>query len=467
MTNEPIGIGWFRRDLRLHDNASLRAALDHGRVICLFVVDDRLRNGRFASRNREWFIRESLAELAEAVRARGGAFIVRNGPPESVVPAIAREFGASAVFVSRDYSPYGRARDQRVVAALQDDGVEFVESPGVLGVEPEAVVNDKGAGFGVFSAFYRRWEVVERGPVLGMPKNLTAPEPFDAPSGIDDWHVERPVAEVIDPGEHAARTRLAEFARGDSAVAYAGDRDRLDLGGTSRLSQDFRAGLLSPREVLARLDAPGAARFRQEVAWRDFYTHLAWHQPRVLREPFRADMKRLRWKADEEGWDAWTRGLTGFPVVDASMRQLVATGWMHNRGRMITASFLAKNLFIDYRRGEQFFMRHLTDGDPAVNNGGWQWSSSVGTDAQPYFRVFNPVLQGKKFDPDGEFVRRWVPELERVPLKYLHAPWTMPAAVQAQVHCVLGTHYPGPIVAPEGAIPRATQFFEAATKSNT
>lgn len=459
MSDHPVSLVWFRRDLRLHDHPALSEAVTVGPVVCLYVVDDRLLSGRFPSPNREWFLRESLAELAGAIRERGGVLFVRRGNPETVVPAAAREFGVTTVFASRDYAPFGRKRDEAVSESLAAAGVQFMEAPGVLAVEPERVLNDSGGGFGVFSAFFRRWVAVERRPVLPAPVAIAAPPGVAPGNELEEWHP-RPHADgVISPGESAARVRLESFA-GDVA-AYVDRRDLLDTDGTSRLSQDLRFGLLSPNEVLARTAGPDSAKFEQEVAWRDFYSHLAWHHPRVLRETYRTDMANLPWRDDPAGWTAWTEGRTGFPVVDAAMRQLVATGWMHNRARMVAASLLTKNLFIDYRDGECFFMRHLTDGDIAVNNGGWQWTASTGTDAQPYFRVFNPVLQGQKFDPSGEFVRRWVPELAKVPLKYLHNPWTMPPAVQSQSQCVIGQHYPAPIFEPAGAVPRAKAFFES------
>ncbi len=460
MSEVPPSILWFRRDLRVYDQPALGEALATGPVIGLFVIDVRLLQGRFASPNREWFLRESLAELAEAFRARGGVLVVRRGRPEELLPAAVREFGATNVFVSRDYSPFGRARDSRVAATLASIGVSFVEAPGVLAIEPEQVVNDSGGGFGVFSAFFRRWIARERPPVIPAPATIPAPAGISPGNELERWQPSRPTPDLIAPGESAARARLDSFASGDVGK-YADLRDRLDLDGTSRLSQDLRWGLLSPNEILARTSGPGSAKFEQEVAWRDFYEHLAWHTPRVLRDAYRRDMANLRWRDDPAGLAAWQEGRTGFPIVDASMRQLVATGWMHNRGRMIAASFLTKNLFIDYRAGERFFMRHLVDGDVAVNNGGWQWTASTGTDAQPYFRVFNPVLQGLKHDPDGDFVRRWVPELAHVPAKFVQAPWTMPPGVQSQAHCIIGTHYPEPITDPTGAVPRAKAFFES------
>jgi len=456
--SEGTAVVWFRRDLRLHDQPALSAALSHRRLLCLFVLDDRLLHGRHASPNRTWFLRESLQALATEIADRGGALLVRSGRPEDVVPAVARETGAVAVFVSRDYGPFGRARDRRVAAALSTAGIEFVDLPGVLAVEPEQVSSRGGGPLTIFTFFYRRWSDVPPRSLLFAPDRVPPPPP-----GIDvherlRWQATKPPAELLPGGEPAARGRLQTWLTGGLA-RYAEDRNRLDLEGSSRLSQDLRWGLLSANEVRQRLGGPGAEAFGRELAWRDFYHHIAWHKPRVLREPFRPAMARLRWSCDTAALAAWQEGRTGYPVVDAAMRQLVATGWMHNRARMIAASFLTKNLLIDYREGERFFLRHLVDGEVAVNNGGWQWASSTGASAQPSFHVFSPVLQGRRFDPEGTFVRRWLPELARVPTRYVHEPWAMPMALQHQTDCVIGGDYPAPIVPPTGATLRARIFY--------
>lgn len=456
--SEGTAVVWFRRDLRLHDQPALSAALGHRRVLCLFVLDDRLLHGRHASPNRAWFLRECLDDLEDQVAQLGGALLVRNGRPEEVVPAVARDAGAATVLVSRDYGPFGRARDRRVAEGLAATGIELAEFPGVLAVEPEAVFSKTGGPLTVFMPFFRRWSEVPMRAVLPAPERIPPPPPgFERAA---EWRgdSDKLRGDLLPRGEPAARQRLEAWVAGGLA-RYAEDRNRLDLEGSSRLSQDLRWGLLSPSEVRQRLEGRGAAAFERELAWRDFYHHLAWHLPGVLREPFRATMRRLPRSTDAGLLGAWQKGRTGYPVVDAAMRQLVATGWMHNRARMVVASFLTKNLFIDYREGERFFLRHLVDGDVAVNNGGWQWVSSTGTDAQPYFRVFNPVLQGRRFDPEGRFVRYWIPELTAVPVRYLHEPWAMTSEVQKEAGCVIGRDYPAPIVPATGAVPRARAFF--------
>jgi deoxyribodipyrimidine photo-lyase len=270
--------------------------------------------------------------------------------------------------------------------------------------------------------------------------------------GLSDLELPAPSADTRafpEPGETAARRRLARWLEAGIGD-YAETRDQLDGDGTSRISQDLRFGLLSPIEIADQAGeaerGPGPGAWLAELCWRDFYLQLLAHHPRVLREPFRAAFRGFSWANDPAGLEAWRTGRTGYPVVDAAMRHLGRNGFMPNRARMIVASFLAKHLRIDWREGETHFMRHLVDGEPAANDGGWQWTASTGTDAQPWFRVFDPVSQGQRFDPHGTYVRRWVPELARVPDAYIHAPWTMPGDVQAELRCRIGIDYPAPIV---------------------
>ncbi len=260
------------------------------------------------------------------------------------------------------------------------------------------------------------------------------------------------------------RARLDCWLASAALPAYAEGRNRLDTDGTSRLSADLKLGTLSPLEVLLAAEGPGDGRrvYVSELAWREFYHHVLWHFPHVVRSAFRPAYDAVPWIDDPDGLEAWREGRTGYPVVDAAMRQLAGSGWMHNRARMIAASFLAKDLLVDWRAGEAHFMRHLVDGDVASNNGGWQWTAGTGTDAAPYFRVFNPVSQGRKFDPAGAYVRRWVPELARVPDAYVHEPWTMPPDVQAAAGCVIGRDYPAPIVDHAAARERALAAYAAA-----
>jgi len=419
---------WFRRDLRLHDHVGLTAALADGdRIAPLFVIDERLQEGRFRSANRLWFMRGSVSALATALEIRGAPLSVVRGDPSEVVSDFAAAVGAGRVVVSRDYTPYGRWRDARVAAALGRGGIAWATFPGLLVHEPEAVTTAEGRPFRVFGPFRRAWlEQIQRDV-------LAAPDAIRGSGRVDGRRVEDLLERVTPsadlallpvPGEDAARERLARWTGSPALGRYATDRDRLDLDGTSRLGQDLRWGLLSPAEVVARSAGPGEGRqrFLGELAWRDFYAHLLWHEPRAARASWRPALEQVAWERDPRVIDAWYSGRTGFPIVDAAMRQLTRSGWMHNRARMITASFLTKHLGVDWRVGEQYFMKHLVDGDPASNNGGWQWAASTGTDAQPWFRIFNPTLQAVRHDPDGAYVRRWLPELAGLAGVAIHAP---------------------------------------------
>ena len=454
---------WFRRDLRLRDHPALLAAAVADRVAPLFVLDDGLL-GPDASPNRVWFMVETLRELARDLEASGSRLHVRRGRPEDVVPAFARETGATRVHVSRDYTPYGRRRDERVAGLLSAAGVELRRHAGVLVHEPEHLAAADGRYYSVYSPFRRAWDRLEVRPVHAAPDRLPpAPALPDEPpaAALLDAVDAGPTADrglLPPPGEPAARRRLERWLQG-GVDRYDETRDRLDdPDGTSRLSQDLRFGLLSAAEVVARSlgEGEGRRRFVAELGWRDFYAHVLWHEPDLLRASFRPEMDAAFTTApDDPSVAAWIEGRTGYPVVDAAMRQLTASGWIPNRGRMVVASFLTKHLLADRRIGERQFWRHLVDGDHASNNGGWQWAASTGTDPQPYFRIFNPILQGKRFDPEGTWIRRWVPELANVPPAWINEPWSMPDEVQREAGCRIGRDYPAPIVRHEDARERA------------
>ena len=419
---------WFRRDLRLHDHPALTAAhADGDRIAPLFVIDERLLAGRFRSANRLWFMRGSVSALAAALEVRGAPLSVLRGDPSEVVPAFAAAVGAGRVVASRDYTPYGRGRDQRVAAALGLRGIEWDPHPGLLIHEPEDVATANGQPFRVFGPFQRAWLEQPARDILAAPDAIAGVGAVNGRRVEDVFAAMTPSADpalLPEPGEGPARERLARWAASRALDRYATDRDRLDVEGTSRLGQDLRWGLISPSAVRERCAGPGEGRrrFLSELAWRDFYAHLLWHEPRLSRASFRPSLDQVAWEHDPRVIDAWRTGRTGYPVVDAAMHQLTMSGWMHNRARMIAASFLTKHLGVDWRVGEQHFMEHLIDGDPASNNGGWQWAASTGTDAQPWFRIFNPTLQAIRHDPEGEYVRRWVPELAGLSRDVIHAP---------------------------------------------
>jgi deoxyribodipyrimidine photo-lyase len=371
-----------------------------------------------------------------------------------VVPTLARAWHVQRVVAHRWTEPIGRERDRRIQRALS---VPFDLYEGETLLPPGSLRTSSGSPYNVFTPFSRAFhQAFEVGDALPAPRALPPlPEDIDAAGEplpeLGDLGINRN-ERLLAGGESAAKTRLTRFIR-DAAKRYHLDRDRLDLGGTSRLSQDLKFGTLSPRTAWDRVtvalarSAPSARRsFQNELLWREFTHATLWARPELLSAPFRPAFAAFPYRDDAGVWDAWTSGTTGYPVVDAAARQLLTEGFVHNRARMISASFLTKHLLVHYRRGEAHYMKYLTDGDWAQNNAGWQWSAGCGADAQPYFRVFNPVLQGEKFDPDGAYVRRYLPELANVPARHVHAPFRAPSGVLATAGVRLGVSYPRPIV---------------------
>ena len=448
-------IHWFRRDLRMIDNTALTAAAarSEGDVLPVFIIDPALTGGRDVAKARLNFMVGCLRDLDAHLRQRGSRLLIRRGDPARILPDLARETGATRVSFNLDYTPLARRRDSRVIAALRASGLEVDAHRDAYIREPGDVLSGAGAPYTVFTPFKRAW--------LALPKDwspaTTAPAlraPADLESeGLPDPDPDPPA--LPPPGERPAFARLRQFDRSGGLDAYADQRDRLAADGTSRLSAHLRFGALSPRQAAqAALDAgdsKGAQTFLSELIWREFYAHVLFHFPHADQANFNHAYDALTWGSGDAAEDArrfamWTQGRTGYPIVDAAMRQLAETGWMHNRARMITASFLTKDLHLDWRLGESFFMRTLIDGDPASNNGGWQWAAGTGTDAQPWFRVFNPTLQGQRFDPDGAYVRQWVPELAGYSAADIHAPSEASPLIQGAAGCVVGETYPAPIV---------------------
>ncbi|MGI8580487.1 MAG: cryptochrome/photolyase family protein [Solirubrobacteraceae bacterium] len=463
-------IVWFRRDLRLHDHPPLvRALAEHDHVVPVFVFDRRLIGGRFPSPGRTQFLLDSLRELSAALEERGAQLIVREGLPHEEIAKLAGEVAADAVYFASDVSPYARARDQVARAALEQAGVRAVFTPGNFCADFGKLATKDGRPYTVFSPFYRSWDVAPRRTVHRAPPEIPGP-PSAVPTGalpaLRDFGLE-PDPRLVDPipaGEAEARDRLSAFLGGPLDL-YAERHDRL-AGGTSVLSPHIHFGNVSVREIEERVlrhDGEGPDAFRRQLAWRDFYGSVLWHFPDNAFEPFQERYASLEAPGEEEHLGAWKEGVTGYPLVDAGMRQLRATGWMHNRARLVTGSFLVKDLHVDWRHGEAHFMRHLLCGDEAQNNGNWQWVASVGVDPAPVFRrMFNPTRQWERFDDEGEYVRRWVPELARVPLERLGEPWTMSDAEQEACGCVIGRDYPGPIVDHADERKRALALYGAA-----
>lgn len=447
------GIFWFRSDLRLRDNRGLAALAARAEALTpVFVLDSALLASERTGGPRVRFLLDCLGRLADTLEERGSRLVVRRGDPEREIPRLARELRADRVVWNRDYSPFARRRDARVGDALSRLGVDVVTCKDRVVYESAEIQSTSGRPYAVYSPYRKAWrgrwdrdpELPERAPRLPPPIPGAKGEGIPAAA---DLGFSAGGAEIPTGGEAAARRRLHTFLDGGVAQ-YSRRRDRPAVDGTSRLSPYLRFGVISPRECVAaalargreeRAARRGADTWVDELVWRDFYAAILAEHPRVATESYRRELAGLRWEEDEEGFQAWCEGRTGYPIVDAGMRQLAATGWMHNRARMIVASFLTKDLLIDWRRGEAFFYRALVDGDPASNNGGWQWSASTGTDAQPWFRIFNPVAQGRRFDPEGAYVRRFVPELEGVPDSHVHRPWELPAAERPAA-------YPPPVV---------------------
>lgn len=417
-------IWWIRRDLRLRDNPTLQVALAHGDVIPVFVRDPHLMTA-LSSRRRS-FLWEALKGLDTDLRFKGSRLLLRSGTPEAALTQLVIDTGATAIFAEEDFTPYARKRDENIARSLP---LKLVQ--GQLVYHPMAALKSDGTPYTVFTPFSKNWKAL-------LPPSLTifpAPERMPAvPAELKSE--EHSVGErnpLFPASEAEAQGRLADFVN-EKIFSYTEDRNQLDLDGTSSLSPYLHFGLLglsdavhnaqqvisSARDTESR---KGAETWLNELIWRAFYIHILYHFPHVRERSFRPKYDHIQWVNDPHEFENWKNGRTGYPIVDAGMRQLRQSGWMHNRARMITASFLVKDLLIDWRWGERWFMEKLLDGDLAANNGGWQWTAGVGTDAAPYFRIFNPVLQSKKFDPKGDYIRRWVPELAHLSAKDIHAPW--------------------------------------------
>jgi deoxyribodipyrimidine photo-lyase len=442
---------WFRRDLRLSDNpalvAALRAAGPSGDTVGAFCLDPRLE--RVAGTPRRAFLARCVRALDESM---GGALVVVRGDPAIAIPRLADEVEATSVHVAADYGPYGSARDDRVRGALEARGVALEEVGSSYAVPPGAVLNRAGQPYRVFTPFSRAWEDV------GWDAPVRAPSGIRWATGVrSEARPEEPAcdARLPDGGEAAAKRAARRFW--DTHLdAYDTRRDLPGADATSRLSPHLKLGTIHPRQLLAKLGRSAPHRtFRTELCWREFYADVLHDRPDTVRGAYVPKMRALRvdtGRTADERFRAWAEGRTGFPIVDAAMRQLLAEAWMHNRARMVVASFLVKDLHIDWTRGAAHFMRHLVDGDLASNQHGWQWVAGTGTDASPFVRIFNPVTQGQRFDPDGTYVRRWVPELSAVPDRYLHRPWDDPEGAPPD--------YPAPIVDHAEERDEALQRFE-------
>ncbi|BAT58718.1 deoxyribodipyrimidine photo-lyase [Variibacter gotjawalensis] len=461
---------WFRDDLRLGDNAALRAAAGADALVCLYVLEEE--GVRPLGGASQWWLANSLRALDAALREKGQKLILRSGNAAEIVPALADEIGASEVFWNRRYGPAEKI-DGQVTRALKQRGIEAKTFAGALLHEPDAIKGSTGAAPKIFAPFWKRLRAAGDPPApIRAPSKWPSTKRV-ASDDLADWSLEptKPdwagdMRDAWAPGEDGARKRLHAFVDG-ALSTYADSRERADRDGSSRLSPHLRFGEVSPTQVWHAakhaLDAPAKERpspasvdkFLAELAWRDFAHHQLRAYPKIADENMRDQFDRFPWSEERKGFTAWTRGQTGYPLVDAAMRHLWAEGWMPNRLRMLTASFLIKHLLSDWRRGEKWFWDTLVDADPANNPTNWQWVAGSGIDSAPYFRIFNPVTQSEKADPDGDYVRKWVPEIAKLPAQFLTAPWEASPMELEEAGVRLGKTYPEPIVDHKEARERA------------
>jgi deoxyribodipyrimidine photo-lyase len=451
----------FRNDLRLSDLPGLAAAAAGGPVLPVYILDEDSAGERAPGGASCWWLHHSLRTLAADIEAGGGQLLLRRGNTANCLRQLVHASGAGAIHFSRSYSPWETALEQQLRREF-DSELTVKRFPGVLLYEPEHIANKAGEPFKVFTPFWRHCRRQhEPGPPPRAAGPITwAPVPDNSDLLADwallprdpDWAAHWP--SLWTPGTAGARRTLEKFLR-HSIHNYASGRDRPAEEATSRLSPHLRFGEISPREVWHKARELVARnpelqeqvdKFLSELGWREFSYHLLYHFPTIPELPFKAQFAEFPWLGNQAQLCAWQRGQTGYPVVDAGMRELWHTGYMHNRMRMVTASFLTKHLLTHWRAGERWFWDTLVDADPASNSCSWQWVAGSGADASPYFRIFNPVIQGEKFDAGGDYVRRWVPEIAALPDRYLHRPWEAPAAVLSKANIVLGQDYPLPIV---------------------
>lgn len=469
-SSKPI-LFWFRRDLRLADNPALAAALAQRQpVIPLFILDDSSPETRPLGGASRWWLGKSLIALDNALKQLDAQLILRRGTSLPILRQLVADTGAVALHFNRRFDPAGMATDREVTDALTAGGVEVVDHDGNYLHEPTLLKTQQGQPFKVFTPFWRRLlDHYTPGLLQGAPRHWPATKLSIASDPLKTFQLDRawskPFADHWRPGEAGARRALKAFAQ-DIAADYAATRDRPDLAGTSRLSPHLAWGEISVHRAWVDAgsgNSGGVQNFRRELGWRDFNMHVLHHFPDLPKFAWQEPFRDFPFKKDKAGLKAWQRGATGYPLVDAGMRELWQTGWMHNRVRMIVASFLIKHQLIDWHDGEAWFWDTLVDADPAQNAGNWQWVAGCGFDAAPFFRIFNPMLQGEKFDPKGDYIRRWVPELAELKTRDLQAPWKLGAKQLADAGIVLGKDYPEPIVQHEAARARALTAYKQTT----
>lgn len=474
-----ISIIWFRDDLRVVDNPALAAASARGnRAVAVFVREQDAEPARATGRASRWWLHHSLTALRKGLARINVPLVLRSGSARIAIPRIVSETGADAVFWNRRYGSAEIETDKAVKASLQHSGIAAESRNGSLLFEPWTVLRGGTAPYRVFTPF---WKAARAGAPPADP--FPAPGAFPSMSpgetgseDLDDWNLlptepnrASGFEDNWEPGEAGACERLQRFLSAEIAN-YASERDRPDIASTSRLSPHLRFGEISPRVIwqaaahrvaAGRISERHAGKFLSELGWREFSYHLLFYNPDLAERNFQDRFDAFPWQSPGTAFDDWRRGRTGYPLVDAGMRELWHTGWMHNRVRMVAASFLAKHLRIDWREGERWFWDTLVDADPASNPAGWQWVAGCGADAAPYFRIFNPIIQGEKFDPDGDYISRWIPELRGLPVKYIHRPWDAPEQIRNAAGSRLGEGYPAPVVDHSAARTAALEAFKS------
>lgn len=468
--SQPAVLLWFRRDLRLTDNPALDRAARTGRpVIPVFIFDDAGPSRRPAGGASRWWLHGSLHALGTALEALGSRLVLRRGAADAVLAQLVHETGARDIVWNRLYDPDAVRRDKGIKAFCVESGVAVRSFNAGLLFEPWTIRTGAGTPYRVFTPFWRR--CLQEGfdaPSDGPPA-LPAPAVWPTSDELEDWRLRCSTPDwaaglraAWGPGEAGARKKLVAFLAA-GLESYHADRDLPGVAGTSRLSPHLHFGEIGPRQIAAALGplarGPGPDAFLRELGWREFSHHLLFHNPDMAGANLRSEFDRMPWRDDPHALRRWQRGLTGYPLVDAGMRELWTTGWMHNRVRMVTASFLTKHLLLDWRLGEDWFWDTLVDADWANNSVGWQWVAGCGADAAPYVRVFNPVAQSRRFDPEARYLRQWVPELGRLPNDLLHAPWEAPAAALETAGVRLGADYPHPMVDHAAARARALEAY--------
>lgn len=477
MPNDPALL-WLRNDLRFDDNPAMRAAQASGRpVVCLYVLDDDAPGELALGSAQRWWLHHSLAAFQSDLTTRGGALVLRRGQAKDIVPEVAHSIGAAEVFWTRRYMEWQVDVDKALKQALDEAGHKVTTCNGSLLFEPWEIKTKSGDPYRVFTPFWRNLKTHDVRESLPRTDKLEAPSDLPASDSLDDWNL-RPedpnwaegFEPVWTPGEKGARTRMRDFLDSHGAKEYDNLRNRPDKDSTSRMSPHLHLGEISPvtvwyamKDAIAAGTVPGSHgdSFLSEIAWREFSYVLLYFNPAMTDEPLMGKFKEFEWNTDKQALKAWQRGTTGYPIVDAGMRQLWREGWMHNRVRMIVGSFLVKDLLIHWREGMMWFWDCLVDADPASNTAGWQWIAGCGADAAPFFRVFNPTSQGEKFDPEGDYVRKYVPELQDMPKKHIHEPAAAPREILKSAGVQLGDSYPRPIVNHKERREEALQRYDA------